>query len=446
MTSPTHRRRFLFSTLPIGAAALVAGPGRVFAASGARRRPELRITRIVVQEARGRRLTPVAPNAYAPYRGYEVREPVLRIQTAQGLEGICHRRGTPEQLRRLLGLDAFALFHWDGDTVRGPAEAHRPLLADLTGADIALLDLLGRALKRPVAELLGRRVRREVAVYDSSLYMEDLLKPAEREGLVYVDSRQAPAEGAELVARKAEWVLAQPFGVRTLKIKIGRAKWMGSFDEALARDIAVFQAVRRAVGKGVTLFVDGNDGYKARPLAAAEFAEAVGGLGLYAMEEMFPDVMLAETQEVKRRLHAAGLKTKLADGEDNVGGMRKSSREARYATAKAIRDEPLFDIDQGDMNQAGYLRLRESARDIAPRGMTMAPHNFGSKFGFYAMIHLGLVTPNWEFCESDDTQIPALEATGFSVRKGMARLTGEAGVGWRLREEKLEIPSLVIEA
>jgi len=97
------------------------------------------------------------------------------------------------------------------------------------------------------------------------------------------------------------------------------------------------------------------------------------------------------------------------------------------------------------MNAAGYLRLRETARDCATRGMTMAPHNFGSKFGFYAMVHLGLVTPNWEFCESDDTQIPALKPAGFSIRKGMARLTGEPGLGLKLNEDKLEKPSLQLE-
>lgn len=435
-----HRRSFLVRSLPAVAGLLAAPPA--FGAATTKKRPELRITRIVVQEARGRRLTPVAPNAYAPYRGFEVREPVLRLQTAQGLEGFCHQRGTPAQLKALLGLDAFGLFDWDGDVVRGPAEAHRPLLAELTGADVALFDLLGRALRRPAAELLGRRIRSQVPVYDSSLYMEDLLKPAEREGLVYLKSG-APGNPAELVARKAEWVLTQPWGVRTLKIKIGRAKWMGSFDEALARDIAVYHAVRRAVGRGVTLFVDGNDGYKARPLAAAEFARAADSPGPYALEEMFPDVMLAETQELKGRLRGAGLKTKLADGEDNLGGMRTSSREARF---RGTKDEPLFDIDQGDMNQAGYLRLRASARDCVARGMALAPHNFGSKLGFYAMVHLGLVTPNWEFCESDDTQIPALDPAGFSIRKGMAKLTGEPGVGWRLREESLEKPSLVLEA
>jgi L-alanine-DL-glutamate epimerase-like enolase superfamily enzyme len=434
-----NRRSFLWRAGAVGLVLI----GRARARSApASHRPELRISRILVQEAKGRRLTPVAPNAYAAYRGYNVSEPVLRIQTAQGLEGICHRRGTPEQLKQLLGLDPFALFEWEGDVVRGPVEAHRQLLADLTGADIALFDLLGRALRRPVADLLGKRVRNEVGVYDSSLYMEDLLKPAEREGLAYLKGA-APADDTELVARKAEWVLRQPQGVRVLKIKIGRAKWMASFGEALARDIAVFKAVRWAVGKSVTLFVDGNDGYKPRPLAAAEFAEATGRLGLYAMEEMFPDALLPETHELKRRLRAAGLKTKLADGEDNLGGIRPKSRVERFVGPHG--EEPLFDIDQGDMNAAGYLRLRETARDGATRGMTMAPHNFGSKFGLYAMIHLGLVTPNWGFCESDDTQIPALVPAGFSLRKGTARLTGEPGLGLKLNEDKLEKPSLQLD-
>jgi L-alanine-DL-glutamate epimerase-like enolase superfamily enzyme len=96
------------------------------------------------------------------------------------------------------------------------------------------------------------------------------------------------------------------------------------------------------------------------------------------------------------------------------------------------------------MNQSGYLRLQETARDGAARGMTMAPHNFGSKLGFYAMVHLGLVTANWEFCESDDTQIPALECPGISIHNGKAKLTGSPGVGWKLREEHLEKPSIEI--
>jgi L-alanine-DL-glutamate epimerase-like enolase superfamily enzyme len=194
----------------------------------------------------------------------------------------------------------------------------------------------------------------------------------------------------------------------------------------------------------VVLFVDGNDGYNSRPLAGAEFAEAAGDGNLYAMEEMFPEEKIEETQEVKRRMRAAGLKTKLADGENSLGGIRPRFRDERFTSgAKA---EPLWEIDQGDMNQSGYLRLRERAAENARLGMTMAPHNFGSKLGLYAMVHLGLVTPNWEFCESDDTQIPALVADGFEIRNGQARLTGAPGLGVTLREDKLEKPTALMEA
>jgi hypothetical protein len=112
-----NRRKFLHATArSLAVTAAFAALPRLRAA--ALKRPELRITRILIQEARGRRLTPVAPNAYAAYRGYEVREPLLRIQTASGLEGICHNPVKSEKLKPLLGLDAASLFTWDGDRIR----------------------------------------------------------------------------------------------------------------------------------------------------------------------------------------------------------------------------------------------------------------------------------------------------------------------------------------
>ena len=148
--------------------------------------------------------------------------------------------------------------------------------------------------------------------------MEDLLSPREREGLPYLDG-PPPEDPAELVARKAAWLLDQPGGIRIFKIKVGRARWMDSFDDGLERDITVVRAVRRAMGDGVTLFVDGNNGYRSRPLAAADFARATMGEDIYAMEEMFDEEMAAEAREVKRRLRAAGIATRVADGETHHG-------------------------------------------------------------------------------------------------------------------------------
>ena len=428
-----NRRTFLTRT--------AAGTGLLATRGlGAVRFPELTITRIVVQKANGRRRTPVAPNAYAQYRGYDVSEPVVRIQTKQGVEGIARLETKPEVLQKLLGLDPFQLFRWSGDVIAGVVEGHQPVLSILYGSDVALFDLIGKAMKRPIAELLGERTREAVKVYDSSLYMEDLLSAKECEGVAYLRGRVA-AEPAERVALKARWVVDQPEGIKILKIKIGRAKWMATFEDALARDIAVVQAIRKEVGKEVTLFVDGNDGYNPKPLEAATFAEAVAGESVYAMEEMFSEKKVEALREVKERLRRRKIATKLADGENSRDGVPQSIREQRIDTETGR--EPLIDIEQADMNANGYVRMRRMAHERAQHGMTVAPHNFGSKLGFWSQVHLGLVAPNWEFCETDDSQFPGLIADGIEVRRGLARVH-KPGLGVRIRDSEMEPPSLIL--
>jgi galactonate dehydratase len=421
-----NRRTFLKRAAASGA----------FLALGAVRRPELTISRVVVQLAKGRRLTPVAPNAYAKYRGYDVSEPIVRIQTRQGLEGIGRYQTKPEVLQKLIGADPFALFRWERDVITGPANEELPLY----GSDVALFDLIGKAMKVPIAELLGDPVRESVRVYDSSLYMEDLLTPQELEGVAYLKGN-IPEVPAERVARKALWVLDQPEGIRILKIKIGRAKWMGLFDEALARDIAVVQAIRKAVGQQVILFVDGNNGYDARPLGAADFAEAVADERVYAMEEMFSEKKVDDLRELKRRMRAKLIPTKLADGENDRDGVPLDICRKIVDFERGI--EPLIDIEQADMNANGYLRTRRIARERARYRMTVAPHNFGSKLGFWSQIHLGLAMPNWEFCETDDSQFPAFTPDGIQVKGGLASARG-FGLGVTLNEKHLEAPTLVL--
>jgi D-galactarolactone cycloisomerase len=274
--------------------------------------------------------------------------------------------------------------------------------------------------------------------------MEDLLSPPERESLTYLRGGPPPADPAEMVARKAAWLLERPGGVRAFKVKIGRVKWMESFDAALERDIAVVRAVRRAIGGEATLLVDGNDGYWPRPAAAADFAEATAGERLYWLEEMFGEELVVETRELKRRLRAAGLATKLADGENHPGGIPPRLLAERFPGGPGA-EEALFDVNQPDMNTNGFLRVRAIARASAGQRVTVSPHNFGSKLGLYAQAHLGLVTPNWEFCEADDSAFPALRADGVRIADGRATLTGLPGLGVALEEAALEKPTVALE-
>ena len=220
--------------------------------------------------------------------------------------------------------------------------------------------------------------------------------------------------------------------------------WMESFEAALARDVAVTNAVRQAVGADVRIMVDGNKAYAPRPLAALDYAKAVAGSDIYFMEEMFPEVDVANLKEVKKGLRAASNPIKLAAGESYGGGIPERVYTQRLEGPKG--NEPLMDIEQADMNAHGFLRLRTKAAVEHELGMTMAPHNFGSKLGFYAQIHLGLATPNWEMSETDDSEFPAFRPDGIVVEKGMAKLTDQPGLGVTLNEDALKRPSLEFKA
>ncbi|RYX86455.1 hypothetical protein EON83_01940 [bacterium] len=403
---------------------------------------ELRIDRLLIQKAVGSRLTPIAPNAYASYRGYHNEDRVFRVRAGE-FEGIGHGFHAPDEkvLNQLLGVNPFELFEWsEGDTIVGPAEKYATFFDENRWCDVALLDLLGQVLKRPLFQLLGQRVRDEVRIYDSSLYMEDLLTPEERVGLIYLNGTPT-VDATEMVARKAEWVLSRPEGFTMLKLKTGRAKWLPSFEEALERDIAVTQAVQRAIGSQTTLLVDTNKGYAERPLATCDYMAAVGDV--FLLEEPFPETDVENLQEVKSRLHASGNRALLAAGESFYGGIPE------HVVSEMVtidgKSKPLLDVEQADMNQNGVLGIMKIAKARQELGIAIAPHNFGSKLGFYSQIHVGMVIPNWLFAEVDDSQVPALQAHGVSISRGYAHLTGEAGLGVSLDDATLEAPSLRLE-
>ncbi len=447
---PVSRRRFLnrASRGVLAAGGLMTAellaPRRVAARSN-----DLKITRIVVQDAPGRRATPVAPNAFAEYRGYEVTEPLVRIQTNQGIDGIT-RRLNPDRdrgnLEKLIGVNPFELFDWDGQYYGGPAEPYRQLLtADRQGGiDMALFDILGKVLERPVADLFGPRVRDAVDVYDSSLYMEDLLTPEQREGLVYLEGHAMPDCDAELVARKAEWLVGEHYreeGLRIFKIKTGRARWMASYRKALERDIAVFRAVRKAVGPHYTLFVDVNNGYRQDHTAGKRFIEETSDAQLFGLEEMFDERDVAEHREVMQHAWSLGLRIRNIDGEGR--GIPSAVLAETLATPRGERS--LFDINNPSFSHGlGFVQVAGIAQECRPLGIRIAPHNFASKIGFVASVHLGFSVPNWAFVEMDDSQFPALRYPGLEIRNGRAHLTGTPGLGIEVDENALNPPRFEI--
>lgn len=116
--------------------------------------------------------------------------------------------------------------------------------------EMAVLDLLGRALDRPLHELIGGRVRDHASV------------------LQMLSNNPACPEPEQ--ARRA---LAR--GMRAFKIKVG----MGDAGEDLARCLAV----REAVGAGVRISADANEGF--RRAEALAFVRGAADAGLDFVEQ-----------------------------------------------------------------------------------------------------------------------------------------------------------------
>ena len=116
--------------------------------------------------------------------------------------------------------------------------------------EVALYDLVGRALRTPVYQLLGGCLRRKIPVCHSV-------------GL-------APPEEA---AREAAGAAAD--GITMLQVKVG-----GNPDA----DRAVIAAVRRAVGDAVRIYPDVNRGYRT-PKEAIAAVEAMADLGICMVEQ-----------------------------------------------------------------------------------------------------------------------------------------------------------------
>lgn len=386
---------------------------------------DLRIEKVACYEVAGERPAVVAPNAYAATRPRAVKEFVVVITTNRpGLIGI--GTGSPARARpvaeKLVGMNPLDLFVIEGGRIAGIRKEHESLAYSLRGMDMAVLDLVGQVLGRPVAELFGPPHRKSVEAYDSSLYFEDLLEGKDLEGYAYAAERPV-----ERLARKAREAVEKR-GHRILKIKVGRSGRLKGDHAGVLADIEAVRAVRDAVGPDVRIFVDGNNGYKGHVDWVVEFVRGTRDCDVFALEEMFPEEVVPY-RELKSALRDWTIPMRIAEGEslnDYVPDWEKTFLESR-----------LVDIVQPDLNNLGILGVRRWAEAAHRHEAKLIAHNFGTKMGVYGSVHAALSVPNTDLVEADDSAFPSIEAPGLEWKGGRYRLTGVPGLGVRITLEAL---------
>ena len=222
----------------------------------------------------------------------------------------------------------------------------------LSGIDMALWDVLGKALNVPVYQLWGGAVRMQVPVYATGLYYT------------------AGPDLAKARADEAAGYIAQ--GFKAVKMKIGAL--------SIKDDLKQVEAVRKAIGPDTTLLVDANQAYNA--YAAIRMGRGLAEYDVACFEEPVPYDDVTSYLEVKAALAPLGIAI--------AGG------ECLYTTF-AFRDfisKRAFDIAQPDIcNTGGPSDTRRIANMAHAWGVQVFPHVWGGPFAVASSLHLMATLP-----------------------------------------------------
>ncbi|MFM9938147.1 MAG: mandelate racemase/muconate lactonizing enzyme family protein [Hyphomicrobiaceae bacterium] len=216
-------------------------------------------------------------------------------------------------------------------------------IAAISGIDIALWDIMGKSLAKPVHKLIGGAFRSEVEAYATGLYftdMDNLVKEA--------------VEEAEGYARA---------GFKDIKMKIGLGNQ--------ARDVERIAAVRKALGPDIALMVDANHCFTVP--AAIRLGRKLEDLDIFWFEEPISPEDIDGYVEVSRALDMA-----VAGGENEF---------TRWGFREAIARKAM-DIVQPDVCAAGGIsECKRIAALASAHGVECVPHAWGSVVGLAATVH-----------------------------------------------------------
>lgn len=251
----------------------------------------------------------------------------------------------------------------------------------ISGVEIALWDLLGKAKNMSVAELLGGAKRREFLCYATGLRTDD------------------PAGGAlEAVAA----------GYRAIKMRVG-------FDDTA--DVRSAIAIREAVGPDIALLIDANQAFDL-PRASGMLA-ALSSVDPYWIEEPVLSDDFDTQAELRKRF--PGLR--LAWGENAV----------RRDHFERVSRENLADVIMPDPCRCGGLAQALDAAGISEAaGRRISAHHYGSDLGFAAMLHFMSVCGNVDLVLRDIAKVPlrdAIVVEDIAPRNGQVVLPEGPGLG-----------------
>jgi L-alanine-DL-glutamate epimerase-like enolase superfamily enzyme len=271
-----------------------------------------------------------------------------------------------------------------------------PFWVSMAAAEIAILDLLGKAAGKSVGELFGKVHRRKISVYRASGNRGN--------------SPEAEIEYLQKITAET--------GAKAIKFRLGARM---RYDEASTRrDLSLIPLVRKTFGSGMTLYADANGSYDV-PMSLR-----IGRLleeHRYAFfEEPVPFDYYDETKQI-----ADALDIPIALGEEEMS-LRNFRRIIETGTAQVIQPDLLYG--------GGLMRAVKVARMANAAGLPCTPHMSGGGLGYLYVAHFASCVenpgPHQEYKGEGDTLPVECATSSLKSENGMLAVPSGPGLGIRI--------------
>ena len=359
---------------------------------------------------------------------------LVRVYSDEGLTGLgeCYWGAGVEaavhRLRRLLvGEDPQNIDWLYQKMIRGMSGAGSTggaVLAAISGVELALWDVKGKALGTPIYNLLGGRYRDRIRIYADCGHGEEPT-PASWA----TRARQAVAQGFGAIKFDIDRIDPRRFGAayHVSATTMRHRGWQGQphhlGNEELDLIVSLVGAVRAQIGAGVDLALDCHWSYG--PRDAITLAQALEPFRLMWLEDPTPP---DNVEALKRVTDSSPVP--ICSGENHY--TRHGFRE--MITSQAV------DIVQPDIPKAGGLLEAKKIADLADiYYIPFAAHNVSSPVGTLAACHACASMRNFAVLEFHGQDVSWWDDVFIGehpmIEGGYITLPDSAGLGIELNED-----------
>ena len=290
---------------------------------------------------------------------------LCRVRSKDGAEGISAGHGSQNSrnwpvfkslIERFIGKDARDLDALIPDG--GGKGGGIPFNVQIATLEIAILDMLGNTVNKPIGQLIGEICNTRISVYQGSRVSELRRLPPE-ESLEIVKQ--------DLLESKA----------KAIKMRAGGGGLLDG-DNAPGRTEKLIRMARETFGEKMVLGCDGNNNYSRD--GAIRMGKILEEYNYSWWEEMVPFGWYDELKQVND-----ALKIKIASGES----------ESHISTFRwMIANDAVDTVQPDQLYFGGLIRSMRVARMAAAFGKDIVPHITQYGLGYLYMLHFISACPN----------------------------------------------------